>query len=196
MKRLVFAFVVVLLGWSPAVAGTYEEADIAYDAKDYELAKSILLPLSEEGDARAMNMLGLMYEYGDGYPKNAKLACDWYEKSAALGYTAAKENYSSCFARGFGREQDTKQALSLCHEAMAKGRYRCAVWQLINYAEKDRELAAYWGQKAIDAGSKTAAVLMRLEKLPYEGPSPSFKDYFCVTIEGPLFDRPYDYCEG
>ena len=40
-------------------------------------------PLAEQGDARAQYYLGLLYENGDGVPRDYEKAREWYEKSAA-----------------------------------------------------------------------------------------------------------------
>jgi TPR repeat protein len=44
------------------------------------------------GNDAAMNSMGAIYNEGDGVPRNAKVARQWFEKAAALGNPEAKQN--------------------------------------------------------------------------------------------------------
>ena len=51
-----------------AAAGPYEDGQAAYDRQDYAAALKLRLPLAEQGDPRAEDDLGAMYEHGQGVP--------------------------------------------------------------------------------------------------------------------------------
>ena len=54
----------------------------AYSGGDYALAISQARPLAERGNAVAQGLLGVMYEYGQGVPKDYREALSWYRKAA------------------------------------------------------------------------------------------------------------------
>jgi S1-C subfamily serine protease len=73
-------------------------------ARDRSLAKQYLTRAAESGDARAMNMLGLMCDplwSDDASAKDLPMAVMWYRKAASLGYDAAFSNLSELKRRGF-----------------------------------------------------------------------------------------------
>jgi TPR repeat protein len=67
-------------------------------------------PLAEQGDARAQFDLGLLYENGDGVPRDYAKARQWYEKSAAQGGTKAQFYLGMQAAFGEGGPLDLVQA--------------------------------------------------------------------------------------
>ena len=67
-------------------------------------------PLAEQGDARAQFYLGLLYENGDGAPRDYVKAREWYEKSAAQGEANAQFYLGLLSAFGQGGPLDLAQA--------------------------------------------------------------------------------------
>ena len=67
-------------------------------------------PLAEQGDARAQYYLGLLYENGDGVPRDYEKAREWYEKSAAQGEANAQFYLGLMSAFGRGGPLDLAQA--------------------------------------------------------------------------------------
>ena len=49
---------------------TLEEGRNAYSDGDYERALKIFKTLAEQGDAKAQNNLGILYQQGHGVPKD------------------------------------------------------------------------------------------------------------------------------
>src|SRR5260221_13511008 len=90
MKRLAALLLFLSLA-VPAFAGpSFEEAAALYDDKDYKSAMEIAGPLATAGDARAMAMMGAMYQKGEGVKTDLDKAIDWYTKAAEAGHTAAQ----------------------------------------------------------------------------------------------------------
>jgi len=57
---------------------------------DFKTALHEWQPLAEQGDARAQFSFGLLYENGDGIPRDYAKARQWYEKAAAQGDAKAQ----------------------------------------------------------------------------------------------------------
>jgi TPR repeat protein len=62
----------------------------AYNRGDFKTALREWQPLAEQGDARAQFSFGLLYENGDGVPRDYAKARQWYEKAAAQGDAKAQ----------------------------------------------------------------------------------------------------------
>ena len=67
-------------------------------------------PLAEQGDARAQFYLGLLYENGDGVPRDYEKAREWYEESSAQGEANAQFYLGLLSAFGQGGPLDLSQA--------------------------------------------------------------------------------------
>ena len=76
----------VLLG----SAGVSESDDVgkgllAYIQRDYATALRLLEPFAKQGDTGAQQVLGWMYEHGQGVPQNHKTAVKWYRLAIEQG---------------------------------------------------------------------------------------------------------------
>jgi len=85
----------------PAMAG-FEEGLAAYDRGDYRTALREWKPLAEKGIARAQYNLALMYNNGQGVPKNYALARKWFTKAALQGHAGAQNNLGLMYVIGRG----------------------------------------------------------------------------------------------
>lgn len=70
--------------------GDYQVGMDAYNRGDFKTALREWQPLADQGDARAQFSLGLLYENGDGVPRDYTKARQWYEKAAAQGDAKAQ----------------------------------------------------------------------------------------------------------
>src|ERR1700710_1455940 len=66
-----------LLGTPAAFAGPWEDGMAAYNRGDYMPAIRLFRPLAEQGNAKAQNVLGVMFRKGEGVPKNPARAHMW-----------------------------------------------------------------------------------------------------------------------
>lgn len=88
MRRCFFVLAVMVALALPAHAQVVNQFEIgkrAYDARKFETAFKILLPLAERDHARAQLMIGDMYNTGKGVERDNASAISWYRKSAELG---------------------------------------------------------------------------------------------------------------
>ena len=88
----------------------YQAGMDANNRGDYATALREWRPLAEPGDARAQFDLGLLYENGDGVPRDYAKAHQWYEKSAAQGGAKAQFYLGMQCAFGEGGPLDLVQA--------------------------------------------------------------------------------------
>lgn len=192
MKIILFLFCVLVV--TPVYAQTVDEGYAAYDAGDYDKAKQIFHRLAERGDARAMNAIGLLYEWGKAYPVNLKLSCDWYEKAAQKGYVSGQHNLSTCYQYGTGRRISYKKMIYWAEKAAEQDHLGSIIALMMFYANKNERLSKKWGQQAIDLGSAYAHVAMWDMGYELDGPEPTFKQIVCVYFMNVLLGRDTNSC--
>ncbi len=196
MKFLIAVFTICLSVATTSVhAQTVADGWKAYDAGNYEKAKSIFLPLAEAGNVKALNAVGIMYDEGNAYPLDTEQACNWYEKSAKAGYAPAQRNFGICFHEGVGRSLNITMAIHW-NELAAKQNYIYSQITLVKLlAERDPDRAMYWGQKAVNQGSAAARVAMWSFDLKNTGRPASYFDIGCVLLMSHLLGKPLNYCD-
>ena len=91
-RALGFAGVVaIILGSSAgAVAGPWEDGMVAYNRGDYVPALKLFRPLAQAGNAKAQNVIGVMYRKGEGVAKSSVKAFMWFTLAAKRGEPQAK----------------------------------------------------------------------------------------------------------
>lgn len=87
------------------MAGT-DTARAAYWRGDYATALKVWRPLADHGNAVAQFGLGMMYEHGDGVPRDFVQALGWYLKAADRGQAAAQYELAEMYERGEGAPQN------------------------------------------------------------------------------------------
>lgn len=65
---------------------------------------------AEQGNAQAGLYLGLMYDLGEGVPKDDAEAVKWYRKAAEQGHAIAQYNLGHKYANGEGVPKDEFEA--------------------------------------------------------------------------------------
>ena len=70
---------------SVVVADDLKKAEIAFEEEEYKTAYKLLLPLAEQGNAKAQSKLGDMYFQGKGVHQDYVLAHMWFNLAAASG---------------------------------------------------------------------------------------------------------------
>ena len=83
----------------------------AYSRGDYAQALSEGRPLAEQGHAVAQGLLGMMYEYGYGVPKDYREALHWYRKAAEQGMAPAQFSMGEAYSLGREVTKDDRQAV-------------------------------------------------------------------------------------
>ena len=86
------AVATILLSGAAAVAGPWEDGMVAYNRGDYVPAVKLFRPLAQAGNAKAQNVLGVMYRKGEGVSRSSAKAFMWFSLAAKKGDSAAKAN--------------------------------------------------------------------------------------------------------
>jgi TPR repeat protein len=79
-----------LLGTSAAFAGPWEDGMAAYNRGDYVPAVRVFRTLAEHGNAKAQNVLGVMFRKGEGVAKSPARARMWFSLAAKRGEAGAR----------------------------------------------------------------------------------------------------------
>ena len=69
---LALTFLFLFSGSSVVFGDDLQDATVAANRGDFKTAYKLWLPLAEQGQAKAQNWLGMMYEFGHGVPQITK----------------------------------------------------------------------------------------------------------------------------
>jgi TPR repeat protein len=103
---LTFIFLFLFSCSSVVFGGEMQDGFDAYNRKDFKEAVRFFRYSSEQGDALAQVLLGLMYDEGKGVTQDYIEAVKWYRHSAELGNASAQSNLGLMYAEGQGVLQD------------------------------------------------------------------------------------------
>jgi uncharacterized protein len=143
-------------------AGPLEDGAAAYWQGDYATALRLIRPRAEKGDAEAQRILGHMYRWGQGVPRDFAAAMSWYHKAAEQGNADAQYNLGEIYNGGYGVPQDYAAAASWYRKAAEQGD-RYARFQLgLMYDDgegvpQDYATAHMWLNLAAASGYQIAA---------------------------------------
>lgn len=105
--------------WCGTVLAGYFDGMEAYRQNDYQAALREFK--SSPDDTRALYMLGVMSEKGEGVPADFTEAANWYRQAAGKGSAAAQYRLGRLYERGLGVEQNTEEAAKLYKQAARQG---------------------------------------------------------------------------
>ena len=116
---------------------------------------------AEAGDAFAQYNLGLIYAQGDGVPKDATKAVEWFQKAAVQGDARAQRNLGLSYAYGDGVPRDVANAVEWYQKAAAQGDAGALLILGLMYAygdgvPRDATKAVEWFQKGAAQGDASA----------------------------------------
>ena len=106
--------------------------------QDFVAAKQWFEKAAGQGNARAMEQLGLILERGLGCPVDVLSAKSWYEKAESLGDVAAKVGLGRLFFRGYdGIDENYKKAGEYFKAA-------AAMWRTVDRENQWKVLRAFF----------------------------------------------------
>jgi TPR repeat protein len=108
-RRLRFMLLAAALcfGATPSAhADMLGHATAAYNRGDYIHAARDLSLLAEQGNPRALGLLGFLYEHGYGVPQSYDAAADCYGRGAVQGNPFAQAMLGLMYDKGHGLPQD------------------------------------------------------------------------------------------
>ena len=122
MKSLLKIPLVLLALSAPLNAGAdFAKGFAAYRAGDYATAAQEFKKAAEQGNAKAQNNLGTMYDNGRGVIQDDKEAVKLYRLAAEQGIAYAQINLGLMYANGEGVLQDDKEAVKWYRLAAEQG---------------------------------------------------------------------------
>lgn len=77
--------------------------------------------LAKDGDVRAQNQLGVIYQKGSGIEQDMQKAVYWYAKAAEAGHPTSMANLGAMYLKGNGVPQDIGTAVTWFEKAAAEG---------------------------------------------------------------------------
>jgi uncharacterized protein len=99
--------VLIAIGAAPiAHAEALARGTAAYSRGDYVRAARELSPLAQRGNAKALGLLGFLYEHGFGEPQDYDAAADFYARGAVQGNPFAQAMLGLMYDKGHGVPQD------------------------------------------------------------------------------------------
>jgi uncharacterized protein len=104
--KAAIAMVVLICLSEPVSAGLFEDGSNAWDRGEHTIAIRVFRQLAEQGDPKAQNRLGVIYQHGWGVPQNYSDAVGWFRQAADRGDADAQNNLGFMFLYGRGVSQD------------------------------------------------------------------------------------------
>jgi hypothetical protein len=147
------------------VAGSFEEGAAAEKQGDWNRARYFLEPLAEQGDPRAQNALGHMYQEGESFPQDYAKAVIWYRKAADQGNARAEMHLGLLYYNGAGVPKDYDKAMQWEHKAADQGDADAQVRLAFMYFDRvpnNFAEAMKWDRKAAAQGDADAQDLLTL----------------------------------
>ena len=129
MSRHSTVFLLLTLSLVAPAWADYQTGLDANTRGDYATALREWKPLAEQGDARAQFSIGLLYETGDGVPRDYVNARQWYEKAAVQKEARAQYYLGMQYAFGQGTPVDLVQAHMWYNLAAGNGHVGAAVYR-------------------------------------------------------------------
>jgi len=118
--RTWMAFLVGMTCCGASLAGL-DEGLSALSKGNYSAAAKELRPLAERGNAEAQYRIGLMHEFGRGYPVDKAQAVAWLRKAAAQDHAAAQQELGVIYATGDGVAKNDAEAVSWFRKSATQG---------------------------------------------------------------------------
>ncbi|MEM7223614.1 MAG: tetratricopeptide repeat protein [Pseudomonadota bacterium] len=169
----------VLLVSQPAALADYDAALAAYKRGDYAEALPQLLLEAQDGNPRAQNLIGRMYDEGHGVPENDAVAVHWYRLAAEQGFAWSQFNLGLMYLEGTGVETDESAALEWFRKAAEQGHARAQNRVGLLYdsgrgVAEDDTVAVGWYRKSAEQGFASAQYNLGLM---YEAGTGVVQDY-------------------
>ena len=176
MKRNLPILLIALSIFSANSFANYDAALAAIKKKDYAKVFVEAKASADEGDPRAQELLGELYQYGKGVPVDMNQSIYWYQKAAYSGDQDAQTNLASIYIQTSNDKYKIKEALGWLRDAAEKGHlfsqiflgdYYSKELPENNYQPRSKDYAAYWYSKAGKQGheySKRYAEMVERER--------------------------------
>jgi hypothetical protein len=142
-------------------ADLYDQAGVRFKAADFPGAVRILTSAAEAGNPRAQLRLAMMYEQGQGVPRNTAAARSWYARAAASGEPASQTELGGYYEEADGVPENWGLVARLYQASAAQGwvKGQFAMGRAYEFGigvPQDRRQAVAWFRKAAAQGHARA----------------------------------------
>ena len=122
------ATILMMLALIGCVAhGNSKNQATIYESSDHIEKNHQLTLLSEQGEAKDQNNLGVMYARGWGVSQDYTEAMRWYRKAAEQGYANAQYNLGTMYDNGQGVPQSYAEAMRWYRKAADTAKLRIRI---------------------------------------------------------------------
>jgi uncharacterized caspase-like protein/tetratricopeptide (TPR) repeat protein len=154
----------------------FQAGRIAFQQKDYVLARQYFEKAIAMGSDAGMAGLGLHYQYGLGVPQDYNEARRWYEKGVAAGIPGAMNSLGSLYETGTGVAKDYNEARKWYEKAAAVGEPNAMrnlgnLYQNGNGVPQDKVTARQWYEKQQQPATINRRIFSRHWTRPLPRPS-------------------------
>lgn len=170
------AAVLAIVAACRAAAGPEQSYDLSealvhYARLDYPVARRMLLPMANNGNAVAQEVLGYMYSRGEGVPPDDIVAFRWFKLAALAGRPDSEFELGRMYRDGRGVSPDGNAALLWFRRAADRGMTEAFVAVADLYLGQgpsrsdvppDPAVAFEWLLRAADLGSADAMYMIAL----------------------------------
>ena len=145
--------------------GPAGDAARAYAQGNFLKARDIWQKLAEEGDAQAMNNLGVLYDQGHGVEPDTGRALHWFAQSAKAGHPSGMSNYGRLLEQGRGIAANPQEAARWFDLAARQGQPEAQYNLGLLYErgrgvpQDDKAAAAWYSRAAAQQQSESLARL-------------------------------------
>lgn len=142
-------------------AGPAGDAAKAWAGGDEKTAREIWEKMAADGDAQAMNNLGVVYDQGLGVEPDPGRAAHWFAQSANAGNPSGMSNYGRMLEQGRGMPANAAEAARWFDQAARKGQAEAQYNLGLLYengrgVDRDETAAAAWYSRAASQNQKDA----------------------------------------
>ena len=112
------------------------------------------IPTDNPTTAYGQHLMGYRYYFGvSGVPRNRKIGCEWWQKSAAQGYDRGQYFLGQCYRVGKGIPQDDTKSVYWYTKSAKQGFYLAQYYLALAYrygrgVPQDDTKAVYWFKKS------------------------------------------------
>ncbi|WP_116401274.1 tetratricopeptide repeat protein [Methylovirgula sp. 4M-Z18] len=138
------------------------QCEAAFSKRDFEVALKYCAIAAAQGNAKAQDDMGLMYDYGHGTAQDYNAAFSWYVKAAKQGDSEGEYLLGGMYRFGHGVDRSDLLA-AVWYKKAAKHGFAIAQSALGSVYESggvgfapDYSQAEFWYRKAADQGFKPA----------------------------------------
>ena len=165
--NLIISILILSLNLTVVASEGYQAAKDSYLENNYQLTLERLSPLIDNGNTEAINLMGVMYLYGNGVETNVDKAIELFKQAAEQGNVDAQNNLGEIYIKYTGSLKDYEEAVKWYTKAAEQGNARAQFnlgWMYIGGqgVPQDYKEALKWYTKAAEQGDKSAQVTLGL----------------------------------